>query len=184
MNVFLFWLFGLVTCGGAALVVIEKSVVRMAFWLVVALGGVAGLFFLLEADVLGATQLLIYVGGTVVLLIFGVMLTATGPAAGRMTIMPSERILATLLALCLLGVFSVSVLAADWDRVTVADSAYAAGGTARPLGLKLLGFDADALAGRPGNGSGYLLPFEIASVHLLVVLVGAAYLARAKRRRS
>ncbi len=51
----------------------------MAFWLIVSLGSTSGLFFLLRADFVGATQLLIYVGGTVVLLIFGVMLTASGP---------------------------------------------------------------------------------------------------------
>ena len=64
--------------GGAIAVVATQNVVRMAFWLVVSLGSVAALFFLLHADFLGAAQLLIYVGGTVVLLVFGVMLTASG----------------------------------------------------------------------------------------------------------
>ena len=58
--------------------------------------------------------------------------------------------------------------------------------TAAPLGLGLLGARVDKLentpaALRPGM-SGYRLPFEVISVHLLVVLVGAAYLARTKRR--
>lgn len=75
----LFWLFAAATCGGAIGVVLSQNIVRMAFWLMASLGSVAGLFFLLSADFLGAAQLLIYVGGTVVLLIFGVMLTASGP---------------------------------------------------------------------------------------------------------
>ena len=75
----LFWLFAVLVCGGAIAVVATQNVVRMAFWLVVSLGSVAALFFLLDADFLGAAQLLIYVGGTVVLLVFGVMLTASGP---------------------------------------------------------------------------------------------------------
>jgi NADH:ubiquinone oxidoreductase subunit 6 (subunit J) len=69
----------LAACGGALAVVLSQNVVRMAFWLVISLGSLAGLFFLLGAEFLGAAQLLIYVGGTVVLLIFGVMLTASGP---------------------------------------------------------------------------------------------------------
>ena len=75
----LFNLFALAACLGAVAVVVSQSVVRMAFWLVVSLGSVAGLFFLADADFIGAAQLLIYVGGTLVLLVFGVMLTASGP---------------------------------------------------------------------------------------------------------
>ena len=189
MNAVLFWIFALVTCGSAGAVVFERNVVRMAFWLIVALGGVAGLFFLLGADFVGATQLLIYVGGTVVLLIFGVMLTATGPISREMTARRGERMLAAVIGLSLLSVFGVSVLAVDWGRVEGGGlrvegetQPYAEGGTTRAIGLKLLGLDSERLAGREGNGVGYLLPFEIASVHLLVVLIGAAYLARAKRR--
>jgi NADH:ubiquinone oxidoreductase subunit 6 (subunit J) len=180
----LFWIFALAACGGAVAVVVERNVVRMAFWLVVALGSAAGLFFLLGADFLGATQLLIYVGGTIVLLIFGVMLTAAGPMSRATAVRPSERLLAGVIAASLLCVFGVSVLGVESreSRVEREGQGYAEGGTTRALGLKLMGMDSERLAGRPGTGVGYLLPFEIASVHLLVVLIGAAYLARAKRR--
>lgn len=217
MSTVLFWLFAIVTCGSAIAVVIERNVVRMAFWLIVSLGSVAGLFFLLGADFVGATQLLIYVGGTVVLLIFGVMLTATGPLSRTMTATRGERFLAGVIGLSLLCVFGVSVLSVDWGRgrepgiggrgtsstLDPQPSTYAEGGTTRPLGLKLLGLDTKRLRSRESgvgsqepevptlnsqlstlNAPGYLLPFEIASVHLLVVLIGAAYLARAKRRES
>ena len=194
MNAALFWPFALAACGASAAVVFERNVVRMAFWLVVALGSVAGLFFLLGADFVGAVQLLIYVGGTVVLLIFGVMLTATGPVNRDLKVRRGERLLAATIGLALLGTFAVTALAVDWPggespgAGAIADASpaapYADGGTTRPLGLLLLGLDAERLAGRPGNGVGYLLPFEIVSVHLLVVLIGAAYLARAKRRKS
>ena len=206
MTALLFWIFALATCGSAIAVVIERNVVRMAFWLIVSLGSVAGLFFLLGADFVGATQLLVYVGGTVVLLIFGVMLTATGPLSRTVTATRGEQVLAGIIAVSLLCVIGVSALAVDWttnERQGTADFAFADGGTTRPLGLMLLGLDAERL--RQANGgevsgettlnhspltthqspsAGYLLPFEIASMHLLVVLIGAAYLARAKRRRS
>ena len=71
-----------------------------------------------------------------------------------------------------------------WRRPAVAAEAAPA---ATPIGMALLGVRVDPpAAGVPAASvrSGYLLPFEIVSVHLLVVLVGAAYLARAKRRRT
>lgn len=178
----LFWIFAISTCAGAIAVVVAQNVVHMAFYLIVTLGSVAGLFFLLGADFLGAVQLLIYVGGTVVLLIFGVMLTATDPASGGMTIQAGERILAGIVGVSLLGVFSVSLLSVDWAAMPGNPAPFTDGGTTRPLGLKLLGLDTSVITDRPSDGVGYLLPFEIASVHLLVVLIGAAYLARAKRR--
>ena len=77
----------------------------------------------------------------------------------------------------------------DWEKRpgarTQASPGAESGNTARAIGLRLVGIPADREIGvHKGRGSrtGYLLPFEIVSVHLLVVLVGAAYLARAKRR--
>ena len=75
-NSVFFLLFALLACGFALTVVVSASVVRMAFSLVLSLGAVAGLFFLAGADLVGVIQLMVYVGGTVVLLVFGVMLTA------------------------------------------------------------------------------------------------------------
>src|SRR6478672_3237466 len=71
-----FLLFGLFACGFALAVVFTSNIVRMAFYLVLSLGATAGLFFLAGSDFIGAMQILIYVGGTLVLLVFGVMLTA------------------------------------------------------------------------------------------------------------
>ena len=75
----LFWIFAILAGGGAIGVVILQDIVRMAFSLIISLGSTAGPFFLLGADFVAATQLLVNVGGTLVLLIFGVMLTASGP---------------------------------------------------------------------------------------------------------
>jgi len=188
----LFLLYALGTCGGAVAVVVSQNVVRMAFWLIVALGSTSGLFFLLHADFVGATQLLIYVGGTVVLLIFGVMLTASGPYV-RIKTSPAEAILAGGVGALFLAMILSTVYAVDWQlgalkvqpvtNVTPAELP-AEGATARPIGLKLIGVSVEDLGARRSDklSTGYLLPFEIVSIHLLVVLIGAAYLARAKRR--
>jgi NADH:ubiquinone oxidoreductase subunit 6 (subunit J) len=192
---FLFWVFGLTACGAAILVAATQNVVRIAFWLVISLGSVAALFFLLHADLLGATQLLIYVGGTVVVLIFGVMLTASGPYLKIQT-SPGDLLMGAGVGTLLLALLINSVCSTDWAALTldtsgtvlpVAAADNPEGGTARPLGLGFLGMRPDQdLASNPTAklSPGYLLPFEIISVHLLVVLIGAAYLARAKRRAT
>jgi len=187
----LFTIFALATCLSAIAVVFSQTVVRMAFWLVISLGSASGLFFLEDADFVGAAQLLIYVGGTLVLLVFGVMLTASGPYL-KIETSPGETVLAGVIGLLFLFVVYASI-SGTWpaEDSVVAESEIAANGdqavgqTLRPLGLSLLGLRPDRDLGRADGerlSTGYLLPFEIVSVHLLVVLIGAAYLARAKRR--
>jgi len=189
---FFFWLLALTTCGGAIAVVLNQNVVRMAFWLVVSLGSVAAIYFLLHADFVGTTQLLIYVGGTVVLLIFGVMLTASGPHVHIKT-SPADLVMAGGVGVLMLFLLISTVTAVDWkavhgdaypqDTSGYNDPRISHGNTARPIGLKLLGVSLEDTKGNPKKlSTGYLLPFEIVSVHLLVVLIGASYLARAKRR--
>src|ERR1700750_1990803 len=76
---FLFWFLALMTGLCAVATVVTQNIVRCATWLLFTLAGVSGIFFLLGADLVGAIQLLVYVGGTMVLVVFGVMLTAQGP---------------------------------------------------------------------------------------------------------
>jgi len=189
----LFLIFAFAACGGALAVVFSQNVARMAFWLIVSLGSTSGLFFLLRADFVGATQLLIYVGGTVVLLIFGVMLTASGPFL-RIRTSPGELVMAGGVGILLFSMIYSTVYLADWSRLMQTNNSAVVrsgrgynpadeGNTARPIGMKLIGVSLGDLGKSNTNlSSGYLLPFEIVSVHLLVVLIGAAYLARAKRR--
>jgi len=123
--------------------------------------------------------LLIYVGGTLVLLIFGVMLTSQDRFVSMKT--SSFDLLAGGLAgACLLAMLVYAATSVpDWhglDRATA--EAIPLEPTAAPVGMGLLGARVDA-----PDRSGYLLIFEIISVHLLVVLIGAAYLARARQKR-
>ncbi|MBL8815457.1 MAG: NADH-quinone oxidoreductase subunit J [Planctomyces sp.] len=192
----LFTFFALATCLSAVAVVISQTVVRMAFWLIISLGSTAALFFLADADFVGAAQLLIYVGGTLVLLVFGVMLTASGPYL-KIETSPGETIIAGMIGLLFLFIVYASISGVDWKSTpgdaVATDSPLdnrsgADGQTLRPVGLSLLGLrpDKDLSGGGDGDqpSTGYLLPFEIVSVHLLVVLIGAAYLARAKRTQQ
>lgn len=186
-------IFGLVTVAAAIAVVASQNVARMAFWLIISLGSTAALFFSLNADFVGAAQLLIYVGGTLVLLIFGVMLTASGPFL-KIKTSPGEGVMAGIVGVIFLSLILYCACAVDWLNVSprmtkggveqgfnLAEE----GNTTRPLGMSFLGARPDKDLGAKAEtlSAGYLLPFEIVSVHLLVVLVGAAYLARSKRRR-
>ena len=75
----MFWLIAGLTGLCAIAAVVTQNIVRSATWLLFTLAGTSGIFFLLGADLVGAIQLLVYVGGTMVLVVFGVMLTAQGP---------------------------------------------------------------------------------------------------------
>src|SRR5437660_7393236 len=109
IQAFLFWSIALVSGGCAVMVVVSQNIVRAATWLLFALGGTSGIFFLLGADFVGATQLLVYVGGTLVLVIFGVMLTAQGPFITMKTSAAEWAISATV-GLLLMAVLTVSAL--------------------------------------------------------------------------
>ncbi len=184
-----FLFFALLACGFALAVVFTANVVRMAFYLIVALAATAGLFFLAGGDFVGAMQLVLYVGGTLVLLVFGVMLTAQSPFVSIRTqggdwilaALVGGTFLAVLIPVALqvgspheINVAEAATADAETDEIEIGPTLLAEPTTAR-IGLGLLGVPTDDV-------SGYLLPFEIISIHLLVVLVGAAYLARAKRR--
>src|SRR5262249_49652158 len=159
-------------------------------------------------DLVGAIQLLVYVGGTLVLVVFGVMLTAQGPFISMKTSSAEWAISATV-GLLLLGVLVLSVARIE-DVGPPREEALAKYAPHRPPPQSTKGsaavqaprtdtakapFSSIIGQGFLGVGVGpvhldegpvrmhYLLPFELVSVHLLVVLIGAAYLARAKRRR-
>src|SRR5262245_29656873 len=106
---FLFYTLAALTAGCAIAVVVTGHIVRAAAWLLFTLAGVAGLFFLLGADFVGATQVLVYVGGTLVLVVFGVMLTAQGPFISMKT-GAGEWGLSTVVGLSLFAVLTVALL--------------------------------------------------------------------------
>src|SRR4051812_41119613 len=109
MRPFLFWTTAALTALCAVAVVVSQNIVRSATWLLFTLGGVSGIFFLLGADFVGATQLLVYVGGTLVLVVFGVMLTAQGPFVTMKTTAAEYAITAGV-GLLLFAVLSLSAV--------------------------------------------------------------------------
>ena len=169
----LFYLFAGVMVLGAIGVVFSQQIVRMAVFLLFTLGSVAMLYFFLEAEFLAAIQLIVYVGGTLILIIFGVMLTSKNPFI-RLTVPVPQRLLGwgIGLALTLMMIFM-----GTWQFAGVLDAPHDSqslimGAGEEPYGVADLG---RSLLGK------YALPFEVAGVLLLVVMIGAAYIAKGRQ---
>jgi len=161
-----FYVFALLTILSACVVVFSRNVVYSAFGLLFTFMGVAGLYVLLHADFLAVTQVLVYVGGILVLILFGVMLTSKVVSVDMKT--GSIQTIPALVLAAVVGGTLAGIFYATWK------------GTAAPA----LGPETTT----PGLGTqlmtSYLLPFEIASVVLVVALVGAAMTARRSRRKA
>ena len=160
----LFYVFALLTLGGGVFTITRRNAVHSAISLIVSLLGVAGLYLLQKAEFLFAVQIVLYVGGIMVLFLFVIMLVNLDQAAkerqfnGQWAI----AIAATLAVAAELAYF----LYRGKDAFRIADGPAAASATGNVEQV------ADSLF------SEYLLPFEIASVLLLVAVVGSVVMAK------
>lgn len=153
-----FYLLAAITVASALAVALSRNILHSAFSLLGTLAGVAGLYFMLGADFVGVVQLIVYVGGILVLILFAVLLTReiTDIKISNLSISLLAGLPAALLMLAL--VLQVGLRAPyPKAQAVVAPTVHRIG---------------DALL------RDYLLPFEIASVVLLVALVGAMVIAR------
>ncbi len=164
MEALLFYLFATGMVGSSLAILLTRDIVRAATWLLGTLGSAAGLYFLLAANFLAAVQLIVYAGGILILIVFGVMLTSRGgPGAGARA---RERVAAAMVSLVLFVALTAMLVRAPWTASPAAQPGGAA--SLRQIGHELL--------------TTYLVPFEAASVLLLAVMIGAAYLARPEKR--
>jgi NADH-quinone oxidoreductase subunit J len=154
-----FYLIALITVVSAGMVAFSRNIIYSAFSLLGTFMGVAGLYIFLGADFVAAAQVLIYVGGILVLILFAVMLThritdvaITNRAAGRVPALIVVGVLAYLLV--------QTIRETTWVRAK--EIVYAP--TTAKIGDQFL--------------EQYLLPFELASVILLAAMIGAVVLSR------
>lgn len=157
---FIFYVVAAVTVIGAMGVVLARNVVHAALFLILALLAVAGVFILLSAEFLAIVQVLIYGGAVTILILFAMMLT-------RVRDMPQaldgpQRPFAAVAASVFLGISILAVRSTDWpgetEQITIVPF--------RDLGEALFRV--------------WAVPFEIASLVLLVALIGAIILARSE----
>ncbi len=148
--------------GSAVGVVTSRNIFYSALLLIACLFTVAGFYVLLEATFLAAVQVLIYVGAIAVLIIFGVMLTERMMSESKRA-WNEQWWVALLVVIALVAVMLYVVITSNWqisDEIPPTDAVVA-------LGQTLL--------------STYVLPFEVASVILLMALIGAIIIAREEK---
>ena len=171
LKTFIFYGFALMTIASALVVVTVRNIVHAAFSLMVTLFSVAGLYVFLQADFLAATQVIVYVGGILVLILFGVMMTSGHfemPTHVKSHIERGQLLLGGVVALALLMLLlSVIANTPAWKNLT--DDGTKLPPTTERIGELIL------------NGQ-FLLPFEVISVLLLVALIGAALISRKEVR--
>jgi NADH-quinone oxidoreductase subunit J len=158
----IFYVFAAVTVVSAGVVVLARSLIYSAFALLFTFFGVAGLYVLLGADFLAATQLLVYVGGILVLLLFGVMLTHKLYDLDLRSEV-TQFLPGLIIAVGLFLILAVTAFRTQWS----VGAGRTPAPTTREIGQLFLGQ--------------FLLPFEAASILLLVALVGAAMIVRRRK---
>ncbi len=161
----IFGLFTAFAVAGALIAATAPKIVHAAFGLMASFFGVAGLYFQLGADFVALAHIIIYVGGILVLLVFGVLLT--GRTQALLGIEKGHKTTGAVLigGLVFFGLM-LAIAGTEWNAVEDPGDPKP---TTAAIGRAFL--DPDQ----------YLIPFEVASVLLLAALVGAAYLARRRR---
>ena len=156
---YIFWLVVTVTVVSAAVVVLNSQLIYSAVALLFTLFGVAGLYVFLWADFIAGVQLLVYVGGILVLIIFGIMLT-NRISSVRISHKSVQQGVCGAVVVWFFIFLSIVVIKTPWlDQPAIEPSC-----SVGKVGTLLL--------------TKYLLPFEVVSILLLGALIGAAVLSR------
>jgi NADH:ubiquinone oxidoreductase subunit 6 (subunit J) len=166
MEVTAFYIFAALAIIAALFILFSRNLIYGAFALFLSFLGVAALYVLSGADFLAVTQIMVYVGGILVLLIFGIMLTqntnkkSISTTPNKVETILSREVWGFFTGVGLFGFLGYIILEAQFNLTGAAISSKS---TIRTIGVELM--------------TSHLLPFEIAAILLLVALVGAAYLA-------
>ncbi len=166
-----FWVGGTLTVTAGMLAVTRRNAVASVMWLVAAFMGMAVLFFGMDAAFLGVIQILVYAGAILVLFLFVIMLLNLTPSA----LVRIDRPRAKVLGLASAGFFvtMIVVVAMGSQAWTTGEKAHRIGSSAGPRASDVLPV-ADQLFEQ------HLLPFEVASILLLVAIIGAVVLTKRK----
>lgn len=158
----IFYLLAAFTIGSALFAVTTRQIFRAAIFLLFSLMGIAGIYFWMQYEFIAAVQIVVYVGGITVLIIFSIFLTQQAGA-----LLPTQpgisRFFSALAALCGFAFAMLQVFQHSFSRS--AESAADSG---------VAGIGSRMLSTGPG---GYALPFEIVSILLLAALIGCIVIA-------
>lgn len=161
----LFYLFALCSAALAVMAVVSRRILRAAVYLMGALVCTAAFYLMLKAEFLAGVQVLVYVGGIAILIVFAVMLTARADLLEDKPAL-SRKLLGAFGALSFFALSTAAILYGDFKPL-LGSGAPPASDTAA-IGAALLDY----------KGDGYVLPFEIISLLLLAVVIGGIVIAR------
>ena len=157
-----FYILSAFILGTGLLAVTTRKIFRSAIWLLFSLGGIAGLFFWMELEFLAAVQIIVYVGGIVVLIIFSIFLTQQ--AGDEMRKPGTTRVIFSALSV-LIG-FALSCMLIS-EHTFISESTVHVNASVSEIGTQMLST----------TEHGYILPFEVVSILLLAAMVGCIVIA-------
>ena len=158
-----FWVLAVITLASALMVSLVRDLIHAVLFLILTFIGVSGLYITLSADFVAVVQVLIYAGAISVLMLFAILLT---PRSARDNAAVSYRAPISVVSGLVGAVILFVAVKTDW--ATVDDDRF--GTTAADIGKALL--------------DPYVLPFEVASVLLVIAMVGAIMLVQPNRREE
>lgn len=154
----LFWILASILIGSGLLVVTMRDIIRCGLAMIVCFGALAGIYVLIGAPLIGAAQVIVYIGAISVLILFAIMLTQTKDAPARL-VFQTQAGAAAIASVIIAVVIGLAITATDWgelgERVRIVTSEMA--------GLLFKSF---------------VFPFEIVSVLLLAAVIGGVFLAK------
>ena len=154
----LFWILAAVMIGAGLLVVSMRDIIRCGLAMIVCFLALAGIYVLMGAPLIGAAQVIVYIGAISVLVLFAIMLTQTKDAPSRL-VFQTQAVPAAIASVVVAVLIALAISATDWGEAT------------RRVRL---GTDVMAKA----LFQDFVLPFEIVSVLLLAAVIGGVFLAK------
>ena len=154
----LLWMFAAVMIGSALLVVTMRDIIRCGLAMIVCFGALAGIYVLLGAPLLAATQVIVYIGAISVLILFAIMLTQTKDAP-RVLVFQTQSAGAAVASIVIAVILALAVTATEWREVG-------------PIAW----LDTATLSRILFNEA--ILPFEVIGVLLLAAVIGGTFLAK------
>ncbi|TXK48628.1 NADH-ubiquinone/plastoquinone oxidoreductase chain 6 [Pontibacter qinzhouensis] len=169
----LFYLFAALATISGAYMVLTRNLLYAAFALLLTLLSIAGIFVMLFADFVAVVQLMVYVGGVLVLILFGIMLSTRVKDKSVMSQNVNKSWGSMVAGVVLVGL-CYTILQTDyatlpWIEAASTDVLGEQKSTVQAIGVKLM--------------TDVVLPFEIASLLLLIALMGSAYIATDKQTK-
>jgi NADH-quinone oxidoreductase subunit J len=168
-----FYILSVFILGAALLAVTSRKIFRSAIWLLFSLTGIAGLYFWLQMEFVAAVQIVVYVGGIVVLIIFSIFLTQKSgqdlPAPVR------GRAIFSILAACAGFVLTCLMIIRYAFPAAGGQGGGGAGGDSGSGAVASVGNIGSQLLSTSEHG--YVLPFEVISILLLAAMIGCIVIA-------